>query len=364
MRVAGSAWTPTVAKPRSPPDTMGPVDSPVLFSVAPDYYRFAVVELRRELPVDKVQRVGEDAGIVLLDEGGLEAVEAACDDGRLRFIRHLAQVNDQRKTTQLERIGIDGLVDWTLDAVLSDLDAGDEVSLHVWDSGEAPFPPGKIRRPVLEALMDNGIRVITSGAERAVSLCVGDERTTAGVTPTALTLCDWAGGRIRLAARKEQVSRAEFKLEELFSFIGTPPGTTAIDLGASPGGWTRVLRSNGFEHVHAVDPAELNPRLIEDPNVQHHATTAGEFIHEFRDRVDLIVNDMRMVPHMTAITMVEAAELLHPGGNVVVTFKLGTNNPVKQADESLDILAEAYDTTFIRQLQHNRQELTVVASRR
>lgn len=342
---------------------MGGVETPVLFSVAPDYYRFAVVELRRALHVEKVQRVGEDAGVVTVDRGGLEAVEQACSNGELRFIRHLAAADRQVKTSQLTADGPEGVAEWAADAVLDSLSPDEPVSLHVWDSGEAPFAPGKIRRPLLETLMDNGIRVVTSGSERTVSLCMGDDRTTIGVSPSALGLCDWAGGRIRLAARKEQLSRAEFKLEELFTFIDVPPGRTAIDLGASPGGWSRILRTQGFEHVHAVDPAELDPRILDDQGVEHHATTAGEFLGTFRDRVDLIVNDMRMVPHMTAITMVDAADALRPGGHAIVTFKLGTNNPVKQADESLEILREAYDTTFIRQLQHNRQELTVVATR-
>ncbi|AKU18282.1 ribosomal RNA large subunit methyltransferase J [Luteipulveratus mongoliensis] len=337
----------------------------MLFSVAPDYYRSAVAELRRTLPVAKIQRVGEDAGIVYLGSGGQEtAVEAsmACD---LRFVRHLAGVDAVVNTSELNRLDAEEVADWAADAVLDRLDAGDEVSLHVWDSGDVSWAPGKIRRPLLEVLLDNGIRVVTSNSEQTVSVCVGEERTTVGLSPSGLGLCDWAGGRIRLANRKEQVSRAEFKLEELFGFIGPPSGKVAIDLGASPGGWTRILRSHGFERVYSVDPADLDPRILADDEVHHHRTTAGEFIAAYKDSpVDMIVNDMRMVPHMTAITMVDAADILRPGGQVVVTFKLGTTNPVKQADESLETLAEAYEPTFIRQLQHNRHELTVVATRR
>ncbi|MDE9364690.1 SAM-dependent methyltransferase [Luteipulveratus sp. YIM 133132] len=341
------------------------MDTPVLFSVAPDYYRSAVAELRRTLPVGKVTRVGEDAGIVHLKEGGQAEVAQASIAGDLRFVRHLAAVDAESPTARLEHLDAEGVSEWAADAALDELDPGDEVGLHVWDSGEVPWSPGKIRRPLLEMLMDNGVRVVTSGAERTVSVCVGTERTTAGVGLSGLGLCDWAGGRIRLAARKEQVSRAEFKLEELFGFIGTPEGDVAVDLGASPGGWTRILRSRGFGTVHAVDPAELDPRVLADDRVVHHRTTAGEFIAAYDEGpVDLIVNDMRMVPHLTAHTMVEAADLLRPGGQVVVTFKLGTNNPVKQTDESLETLQEAYEPTFIRQLQHNRHELTVVATRR
>ncbi|WP_157508683.1 RlmE/FtsJ family methyltransferase [Luteipulveratus halotolerans] len=341
------------------------MEQSVLFSVAPDYYRSAVAELRRSLPVRKILRVGEDAGVVRLDAGGQAEVAQAAIAGDLRFVRHLAAVDEDVKTAQLDDLDAEGVADWAADVVLDELDTGDEVSLHVWDSGEVPWAPGKIRRPLLEVLMDNGIRVVTSGAEQTVSLCVGTERTTVGLGSSGLGLCDWAGGRIRLAKRKEQVSRAELKLEELFGFIGAPTGRVAVDLGASPGGWSRILRTHGFERVYAVDPADLDERVLADDEIHHHRTTAGEFLDHYQgEPVDLIVNDMRMVPHMTAVTMVDAADILRPGGQVVVTFKLGTSNPVKQTDESLETLAAAYDPTFIRQLQHNRHELTVVATRR
>ncbi|WP_018157867.1 SAM-dependent methyltransferase [Demetria terragena] len=344
--------------------------SAVTFSVAPDFYRHAVSEIRLALPVSVVRRLGEDAGVVELRTGPEDAsaqhrLANAVRANEVQFVRHLAAADAQTKTSAL-RGGPEVAVDWVLDAVLDQIEPGDEISLHVWDSGQSPYAPGKVRRPLLEALMDAGARIVTSGAPSTVSVCLGEERSTAGVGPSQDGLIDWAGGRIRLASRPDQISRAGFKLEELFSLIGTPTGTTAIDLGASPGGWTRVLRDIGFSDVITVDPADLDPRLADDPGVRHHRTTAGEFLHASagsQTPVDLIVNDMRMVPHLSAATMVEAADLLTVGGLGVVTFKIGTSNPIKQADESLETLSEAYDIEFVRQLQHNRSELTVVARR-
>lgn len=340
----------------------------VTFSVAPDFYRAAVSEIRRSLPVSVVRRLGEDAGVVELRTGPDDAtpqhrLAEAARDGEVRFVRHLAAADAQTKSAAL-RGGPDTAADWALEAVLDRIKPGDEVGVHVWDSGHSPYAPGKVRRPMLEALMDAGVRVVTSGASRTVSVCLGEERSTAGLGASEDGLIDWAGGRIRLATRSEQVSRAEFKLEELFSLIDPPRGELAIDLGASPGGWTRILRSIGFAEVHAVDPADLDARLQGDSGVRHHRTTAGEFLLDAQGPVDLIVNDMRMVPHLTASTMIDAADLLRPGGLAIITFKLGTNNPVKQTDESLEILSAAYDVSFARQLQHNRSELTVVARRR
>lgn len=339
------------------------MDLPVLFSVAPDYYRFAVAELRTSQDVTKVQRVGPDAGVVHLGAGGIDDIADACLGGELPLIRHLARADAVRGAGSFA--GPAELAEWAASVLLASLEPGDEISLHTWDSGEVEFAPGKVRRPLLEAMLDNGIRVVTTGAERVGSVCLGTDRISVGINSTEVSLCDWPGGRIRFASRPEQVSRAEFKLEELFTYVAAPSGAVAVDFGASPGGWTRIVRERGFGTVHAVDPAELDDRVLGLHGVQHHKMTAGEFVKAWDgDAVDLIVNDMRMVPQLTAHTMVEAARLLRPGGQAIVTLKLGTKNPVKQIDEALEMLAAAYDPSFMRQLQHNRHEVTVVATRR
>lgn len=335
----------------------------MLFSVAPDYYRFAVAELRTALDVTKVQRVGPDAGVVRLSSGSLQDVADACWGGEIPLVRHLARADAVRGAGSFD--APTDLADWAASVLLASLDVGDTISLHTWDSGDAEFAPGKVRRPLLEALLDNGIRVVTTGADTVGSVCIGTERIVAGVNPSEVSLCDWPGGRIRLATTPEQVSRAEFKLEELFSYVGSPEGDVAVDLGASPGGWTRIVHSQGFRTVHAVDPAALDERVLGLAGVIPHRQTAGDFIKEYDgEPVDLIVNDMRMVPQLTAHTMVDAAALLRPGGQAVITLKLGTNNPEKQIDDALEVLAAAYDPSFMRQLQHNRHEVTVVATRR
>ena len=271
------------------------IDLPVLFSTTADYYRFAVVELRREADVEKVTRVGEDAGFVQLKNGGIERLHELASSGYLRFCKHFAAVEKHATTKSLEHEDAEEIAEWAFDGIATRLEAladsgeytpGSAFSLHTWDSGQGPWAPGKVRRPLLEMLMDEGVRVVPGGAEHTLSLCLGEDRLTTGVTPTRLGLSDWAGGRIRLAARKEQVSRAEFKLEELFGLIDVPRGDVAVDLGASPGGWTRILRSHGFSQVHAVDPADIDERVMNLGGVEHHKTTAGEFVAKHGERVD------------------------------------------------------------------------------
>jgi len=63
-------------------------------------------------------------------------------------------------------------------------------------------------------------------------------------------------------------NRAYLKLWEALTVLGKYPtlGQSALDLGASPGGWTWVLQSLGAT-VTAVDKAPLDPIIAKLPNV-------------------------------------------------------------------------------------------------
>ncbi|KTD16494.1 SAM-dependent methyltransferase [Legionella jordanis] len=63
-------------------------------------------------------------------------------------------------------------------------------------------------------------------------------------------------------------SRAYLKLWEALSFLNRQPKPfeTALDLGASPGGWTYVMQSLGTQ-VTAVDKARLDPKVARLPRV-------------------------------------------------------------------------------------------------
>ncbi len=64
-------------------------------------------------------------------------------------------------------------------------------------------------------------------------------------------------------------SRAYLKLWELFTRISMRPekNQTCLELGASPGGWTWVLRKLGCK-VFAFDRSVLDPKLMQDPNIE------------------------------------------------------------------------------------------------
>lgn len=63
-------------------------------------------------------------------------------------------------------------------------------------------------------------------------------------------------------------NRAYLKLWEALTLLGRYPqsGDLALDLGASPGGWTYVMHSLGAQ-VTAVDKALLDPKIAKLPGV-------------------------------------------------------------------------------------------------
>ena len=125
----------------------------------------------------------------------------------------------------------------------------------------------------------------------------------------------------------------------------------------------KALEKRGLS-VWAVDPADLDPRLADDPELRHIRTTAGEFLRATDQRYDLVVNDMRMDPVLSCRLMGDAAAVLPAGGLAVVTLKLGSGQPIRIVRDCLNLLAPHYDLEFARQLHHNRHEVTVVARRR
>ena len=168
--------------------------------------------------------------------------------------------------------------------------------------------------------------------------------------------------RISSRAGGREISRAENKLKEaLATFKVELEGNgTALDLGAAPGGWSKVLADYGY-NVLAVDPAELHPDLQNNPKI-HHLKLKSEDLHIDKP-LDLIVNDMNMDPQKTAKIMNDVSHLLGKDGLAIVTLKL-PNTPRKSIEEAVVILGEKYDVLKIRSLFHNRQEVTALLKKK
>jgi 23S rRNA (cytidine1920-2'-O)/16S rRNA (cytidine1409-2'-O)-methyltransferase len=120
------------------------------------------------------------------------------------------------------------------------------------------------------------------------------------------------------------VSRGGIKLAHaLDQFAIDPAGMTALDIGASTGGFTDVLLSRGAARVYAVDVGhgQLAWKLRNDPRVvvlektnARHLTRA-----QIPERVDLVVCDASFIGLETVLPA--ALALAQPGALLVALIK-------------------------------------------
>ena len=119
----------------------------------------------------------------------------------------------------------------------------------------------------------------------------------------------------------------------------------------------------------AVDPANLDPRLLRRRQLEHIRGYAENYLEvalKRRSRFDIIANDMRMDAREAARLLDTSAECLRPDGVVISVLKLPHAtpeiNPLKNLKEALYTLRHRYNIVQARQLFHNRQEVTVIAA--
>ncbi|WP_144940051.1 SAM-dependent methyltransferase [Paenibacillus sp. 32O-W] len=182
-----------------------------------------------------------------------------------------------------------------------------------------------------------------------------------GISLATSNISNWAGGKRRFAREENQISRAEFKLLEAIEYfnIDLPMVTrSALDLGAAPGGWTRVLVKHGYL-VYAVDPAALDERMASNSRVIHIKETSQSFFKSTNLVFDIIVNDMKMDCQDTIKIMGEASNHLSDKGIAIVTLKLKKGDTLKKIISYIELLKRWYIVSGVRHLFHNRLEVTV-----
>ncbi len=237
--------------------------------------------------------------------------------------------------------------------------------------GERAYSSGQLNKTLAEAFAEEtGAIEAIKKPQIVISILCTMYTAYLGISPVEENLSSWPGGARHYAQTPDQISRAELKLLEALEVFGVelPEGGRALDLGAAPGGWTRLLLDAHLS-VIAVDPANLDPRLARRARLEHYRGYADNFLAEAikrHIRFDIIVNDMRMDAREAARELDNAAECLRAEGIVISVFKLphATHeiNPLTNLKEALYTLRQQYGIVQARQLFHNRQEVTVVAA--
>jgi 23S rRNA (cytidine2498-2'-O)-methyltransferase len=176
---------------------------------------------------------------------------------------------------------------------------------------------------------------------------------------------DWevSGGRTRARRWKESPSRAAMKLDEALRWKGSAPGRgeKCVDLGAAPGGWSERLLALGARVV-AVDPAKLRADLMANRSLEH--VVASAFDYAPARPVDWLFCDMAWRP-------LEVAQLLAKWARnawareLVSNIKLPMRDKLPMVERVRETLvAGGWKRLRARQLYHDRDEITVVATAR
>lgn len=311
-------------------------------------------------------------------------------EARPIFIRHLAPVQSTVELTSSE--GDIEILAEAVESLTDRIDPDQTFAVQARFLSELTRPYRKFT--VNEALSARvtartGAMLDCKSPAQVVSVLCTPERGYLGVSRTELNRSAWPGGEHRFKRDEGQISRAEFKLLEALDVFALSfsisqfgsSGGKALDLGAAPGGWTRVLRQMGMRVV-AVDPADLDARFRRDPSVTHVATTIEAFMPTVKTQFDLITNDMRMDADLSVEEMLRASRVLLPGRPALMTLKLPDPTPHPKSGTAgragrerysdllarvrlaLERLSRDYEILGCRQLFHNRSEVTVAMLRK
>ncbi|WP_420959782.1 TlyA family RNA methyltransferase [Brucella sp. IR073] len=121
------------------------------------------------------------------------------------------------------------------------------------------------------------------------------------------------------------VSRAALKLIAGLDHFGIDAnGRTALDIGASTGGFTQVLLERGAAHVITIDVGhdQLHESLRNDPRVTNHEGLNARILdrsHLEGRKVNLVVSDVSFISLKLALP--PALALAEPGSHCVLLVK-------------------------------------------
>jgi 23S rRNA (cytidine2498-2'-O)-methyltransferase len=175
----------------------------------------------------------------------------------------------------------------------------------------------------------------------------------------------------RLRMPREAPSRSTLKLAEAIDeFLDEKerakrlvPGMTAVDLGASPGGWSWQLVKHGLM-VIAVDNGAIDEELLQSGQVKHRRDDGFHFTPA--EPVDWMVCDMVESPSKIARL---ASGWIGKGWARESIFNLKL--PMKKRYEEMERCRAIIDEALggggyylrMKQLYHDREEITAILSR-
>ena len=331
----------------------------------PGFAPYAMEELRRRFPGCKVS--GLAPGETFLFAIAEQETERTLKELRREepvFLRHLFPVEAECETTGDPEATAERMRAFA--SALGERLKGAKAAIQVRKEQNSPFPftSAEGRDAIAPVVAELGGEVVPREADWIVSIYAAKKKLFMGCSKPRDNLSDWPGGAVRFRRDDSLISRAAFKLLEAEKAFNLPLDrfTNALDLGAAPGGWTSVLLDRGLK-VTAVDPAEMDGSLVTHPNLRHLRRNAAD-VSFSPGTFDLFVCDMSWDPHHTCRIVSELAPAIAAGGSGIITLKLMYRKPLQTIDDLTEEYGRLFDVRRIKQLFHNREEVTIWVKRK
>ncbi|MGE5676627.1 MAG: SAM-dependent methyltransferase [Pseudomonadota bacterium] len=319
--------------------------------------------------LSELQDADAGARAVKLLENGIAIVETRQDKKgfidavkgkKPIFLRHMNPVDFIIESSSYTPEDISGIVEQ-----YDSLEHGKRIAVQVRKgSGEQPYDPIDVKNAVDKVLEDMGASPEVKEPEMIISVLLCEDKCYIGLGSPEENLSGWSGGMMHFRKSDDDISRAKFKLMEAIKVfnIDMKAFNTALDLGAAPGGWSSVLLEFGLQ-VTAVDTGDMDERLFKYPGFRFIKSNASDLKLD-TGSFDLLASDMSWNPKNTARIIINASKYLKTGGTAVVTLKLMGEKVGKTVKEVLSLYMEVFEVLGVKQLFHNRDEVTLYLRKR
>jgi 23S rRNA (cytidine2498-2'-O)-methyltransferase len=215
-------------------------------------------------------------------------------------------------------------------------------------------------------------RVVPAVGERVIDVVVaGDEPMLVGVHQHRRDYWTTPGGRPAGPTPTNVPSRGYRKLEEALAWSGLElaPGSSAVELGAAPGGAALALAQRGV-NVNAIDPAAMSEDVLAfvgpgGARVRHIKKPGGGVdLNDVPKGTSLLLLDVSLAPPMALRYFGRLASLAQTASVAIVTLKLGEAKTLDDVPRAFEVLRSlGFGELRATRLPSNRSEICIVARR-
>lgn len=176
----------------------------------------------------------------------------------------------------------------------------------------------------------------------------------------------WPGGVLPVHRPETMISRAYLKMAEAvaWSRFAWQPGDEVVEIGSAPGGSCQRLLEMGLK-VTGVDPAEMSPVLLENPNFKHLRGKANQLKRRLFLKFKWLTADANVAASYTLDAVGDI--VAYPGvaiQGMLLTLKMSEWTQADQLAAHLSrIKSWGFPNVAVRQLAYNRREVCVAAWR-